>query len=234
MVGLARWLWQAALLGAVVVLAVLVLAPDAQASVCGGSTLGFHVIRGTDGDDVLQGTLRKDFIIGGRGADTIEGGSRADTLCGGPGADTIYGQVGYDHLYGGRGIDRLFGGPGIDFLGGGPGADVIHGGIRNDYILGGPGNDVSYGDLGGDVFIPGPGDDQDIGGDPGSHSRQLGLFNGITEEPSPPQRLLLNIDVSTGPSTDGATTSSPASPRSTSSGRAGDVAWQRRERNPRG
>lgn len=94
---------------------------------------GFHVLRGTAGDDVFTGDVRKDFFTGGDGDDLLMGFGGADILLGDAGRDTLQGGEGDDILWGGSGADGINGGAGDDLVwDGGDGADVLTGGLGAD------------------------------------------------------------------------------------------------------
>jgi Ca2+-binding RTX toxin-like protein len=120
----------ALLLGALLVVAALIVAPTAHAApTCaeGPQTVGSE-------------------IIGTPCADTIRLPRNVTTVFGEGGDDVLYGQRGNDRLFGGEGADRLYGGIGDDRLRGGIGDDRLSGGFGADSVDGEAGNDLARGD----------------------------------------------------------------------------------------
>jgi hypothetical protein len=73
--------FQRRVLAAGAAISLLVIAPVATvaaADACDAPPVGFHVIKGTSGDDVLVGTPGKDVICGRGGSDIIFGGDGND------------------------------------------------------------------------------------------------------------------------------------------------------------
>jgi Ca2+-binding RTX toxin-like protein len=146
--GLGRPRWLAIISAVVVVVALGVARPPAQANAatiqvatCEGVAAD---IVGTAGDDNMDGTAAGDTIS------LLQGNDMSDGL---GGNDRVCGDVGMDMVAGGSGNDRVFGGVGMDMVEGGPDNDVLMGGSDDDTLDGGDGTDTCIGGPGNDTFI---------------------------------------------------------------------------------